>query len=111
MRARAILGTLGPIDARSIGRDSLLAWMLPFPLVMAAILRFGVPALALRLESELGFDLRPYYPLITAYFAVLFAPLLVGMLVGFVLLDERDDETLKALLVTPLPFEQYLAKA
>ncbi len=35
-------------------------------------------------------------------------PTLMGTVVGFLLLDERDDQTLTALLVTPLPLYRYL---
>lgn len=109
MRPAAILRSLGPIDARSVARDSFLAWMVPLPLVLGALLRFALPALVAWGRTELGLDLAPYLPLVVGYFAVLLVPLLVGMVVGFVLLDERDDDTLTALLVTPLPIEGYVA--
>lgn len=37
------------------------------------------------------------------------APDLVGMVIGFLLLDERDTQTLDALRVTPLSMRRYLA--
>ena len=37
------------------------------------------------------------------------APGIVGMVIGFLLLDERDAQTLKALRVTPLSIRRYLA--
>ena len=37
------------------------------------------------------------------------APGIVGMVVGFLLLDERDERTLSALRVTPLSMRRYLA--
>ena len=37
------------------------------------------------------------------------APGMVGMVIGFLLLDERDARTLMALRVTPLSMQQYLA--
>ena len=37
------------------------------------------------------------------------APGIVGMVIGFLLLDERDARTLGALRVTPLSMRQYLA--
>lgn len=33
--------------------------------------------------------------------------LLVGTIFGFMLLDEKDDNTLTAMMVTPVPLEQY----
>jgi fluoroquinolone transport system permease protein len=38
----------------------------------------------------------------------MFTPLLFGMLVGFLLLDEMDNETLKALQVSPMPMATYV---
>jgi fluoroquinolone transport system permease protein len=32
-----------------------------------------------------------------------------GWFFGFVLLDEKDDKTIKAMLVTPMPIRQYMA--
>ncbi len=48
-------------------------------------------------------------PLLAGYVVVALAPLLAGAVVGFLLLDQRDDRTLLALRVTPLPLGAYLA--
>jgi fluoroquinolone transport system permease protein len=109
MRTLAVIRALAPIDAKSIRRDSYLGWVLLIPLGIAALLRWGVPGLTDWLAVSLDFDLAPYYVLITSYAAALMVPLLIGQLLGFLLLDERDDDTLTALLVTPLPLEDYLA--
>jgi len=99
--------SLGPVDARSVLRDSLLQWMLVIPFLPALIVRWGVPALSDWLKLEYGFDLTPYYILIMSFF-LLFIPMLVGVVIGFLLLDERDDRTLTALRVTPLKPADYL---
>jgi fluoroquinolone transport system permease protein len=44
-----------------------------------------------------------------AYFFVLMTPMVFGVVIGFLLLDERDDGTLTALQVTPIPLNSYLA--
>jgi fluoroquinolone transport system permease protein len=36
------------------------------------------------------------------------SPVMFGMVIGFLLLDERDDQTLKALQVTPMTLNNYL---
>jgi fluoroquinolone transport system permease protein len=41
-------------------------------------------------------------------FLVVVMPALVGMVIGFLLLDQRDDQTLAALQVTPLTLNGYL---
>ncbi|MDJ0864765.1 MAG: hypothetical protein QNK03_01570 [Myxococcota bacterium] len=108
MALPAVLRALGPIDLRSIGRESFLWWLLALPVAAAAGLRWGVPALDGWLLRTFAFDFTPYHPLVFAYFVVLFVPMIVGQVVGFRLLDERDDDTLRALLVTPLSLEAYL---
>lgn len=98
---------LGPIDAKSVVRDSLLRWMLLLPIAMALLMRWGVPAVADRLLAEYGFHLETYYTLITS-FMVMISPTFVGVVIGFLLLDQRDDGTLAALQVTPLSLSGYL---
>lgn len=99
--------TSGPIDLKSIRRDDLLAWVMVVPLIVALALRFGTPLLAEWLHEGWAFDLQPYYDLLMSFF-VLMAPSMIGMAVGFLLLDERDDRTLTALAVTPMPLSSYL---
>jgi fluoroquinolone transport system permease protein len=101
------LRALAPIDAKSIGRDPLLRWMILYPLLMAALVRWGVPALTGRLQAVYQFDLSPYYLLLMS-FVVLMTPMLTGMVIGFLLLDEKDARTLTALQVTPLTLNGYL---
>ena len=106
--ATAVIRSLGPIDARSVARDSMLRWLVVVPFFFALAFRWGVPALHAWLAERYGFDLAPYYPLLTS-FLVLMVPTMLGAVVGFLLLDNRDDRTLTALQVTPLTVEGYLA--
>ncbi len=103
---RAIRG-LAPIDAKSVARDPLLRWMVVLPLLMAAVLRFLAPVVTVKLQNQYGFALEPYYALITS-FVTLIAPQLSGVIIGFLLLDQRDDGTLTALQVTPLSLSGFL---
>ncbi|MCL5998698.1 MAG: hypothetical protein M1546_21965 [Chloroflexi bacterium] len=107
MKAVNALKSLGPIDAQSVRRDSFLRWMLLFPFLIALLLRLGVPPLAGWLAAQFNFDVTPYYPLLMSL-VVLFTPMMFGMLIGFLLLDQRDDHTLTALQVTPLTLKGYL---
>jgi fluoroquinolone transport system permease protein len=78
-----------------------------YPLLLAVLIRWGVPPLAARLMAQFQFDLVPYYPLLMS-FVLLMTPMLAGMVIGFLLLDQRDDQTLTALQVTPLTLNGYL---
>ena len=106
--ASAVIRALGPIDVKSVARDSMLRWLIGMPIVFALAFRWGVPALNVWLGERYAFDLTPHYPLLTS-FLVLMVPTLMGSVVGFLLLDQRDDRTLTALQVTPLTVEGYLA--
>ncbi len=107
MKTLAVFRSLGPVDLKNMGRDAMLLWIPVLPLILALVLRIGVPELSLFLRARWGFDLEPYYPLILSNFLML-VPAIGGMVVGFLLLDERDDRVLSALLVTPMPIGGYL---
>jgi len=109
MNAMTAFRILGPIDIRNVARDSSLKWMVFLPLLTALIIRWGLPPLTDRLLEEYGFDLTRYYPVIMSYFVVALCPMIFSTLMGFVLLDERDDQTLTALQVTPLSLNSYFA--
>ncbi len=108
MNVFTVIKALGPIDGRNVRRDSMLRWMLWGPVFIAAAFRFLWPWVVTRVQAQTGLDLRPYAPLIYGYL-VLMCPVIYGMVVGFLLLDERDDHTLTALQVTPLPLIHYAA--
>jgi fluoroquinolone transport system permease protein len=90
--------SLGPVDARNVGRDPLLAWIGVAPLVMA---------LAYRLIADFV-DAGRYEVLLASTF-VTAAPGIVGMVAGFLLLDERDDGVLTAIAVAPVSRLTFIA--
>jgi fluoroquinolone transport system permease protein len=103
----SILRTLALADARLLGRDPLLKWVLGLPVGLALLLRVLIPRTQEVLIAN-GFDMVPYFPLVMGGY-LMTAPGIVGMVIGFLLLDERDARTLSALRVTPLSMRQYLA--
>jgi fluoroquinolone transport system permease protein len=107
MNTIKIFNVLGPVDLKNIRRDSLLAWILVLPIILALGTRVAMPPLTIWLQERFAFDLTPYYPLLLSTF-ILLAPGMSGLVTGFLLLDERDDRTLTALLVTPMPLNGYL---
>jgi fluoroquinolone transport system permease protein len=78
------------------------------PLGLAVAARWLFPPAIERLSSLLPFDLQTLYPQLMGYVLLLLAPVICGAVVGFMLLDQRDDNTLTALRVTPLPIASYL---
>jgi fluoroquinolone transport system permease protein len=100
---------LGAMDRRTVTRDPLLRGLLLSPLVLALVVRWVMPPVTARLQVALGVDLVPLYEPILGYALLTLVPILAGTVVGFLLLDQRDDGTLTALRVTPLPLGSYLA--
>lgn len=94
-------------DSRLLWRDPLLGWVLLLPLALALLIRVVLPGIRAALLAA-GFDFTPYAALIMGGY-LMTAPGIVGMVIGFLLLDERDARTLSALRVTPLAMPQYLA--
>lgn len=109
MNALRLIKSLGPIDAMSVRRDPLLRWIVVLPLLIALVVRFFLPVMIGRLEDSLHLGFGTFYQVVAGYALLITAPVLCGMVIGFLLLDERDDRTLLALRVTPLPFSNYLA--
>jgi fluoroquinolone transport system permease protein len=103
-----IFKTLGAGDFKAIKRDSMLSWLVLMPVILALLIRILVPRLTVWLFETWNFDLTPFYPVIMSAVFILAAPVMFGFIIGFLLLDERDDGTLTALQVTPLTLNRYL---
>jgi len=91
-------------DLKNIRRDSLLIYMLVIPWVMVLLVRLVVPWAA----RSYPLPLEPYYPLLISFFFILQFPVLFGLLFGLLFLDEKDDQVLVALRVTPVSAERYV---
>jgi fluoroquinolone transport system permease protein len=107
MTTAAALRSLGAIDARNVARDPMLRWIAVFTPAIGLLFRFAVPRVADRLHQQFGFDLVAYYPLLMSVLPLVAAGM-IGTVIGFLLLDQRDDQTLTALMVTPLSLADYL---
>lgn len=108
MKGTAVFKALGPIDVRNVGRDEMLRWMVFLPLLLALLIRFGWPPLVRQLYASYQFDLSPYTTLLMSFLTI-GIPAVFGMVIGFLLLDERDEGSLIGLQVTPLSLNNYLA--
>jgi fluoroquinolone transport system permease protein len=107
MRTAAAFRSLGAIDAHNVARDSMLRWIAFFTPAFGLLFRFAAPPVADALRRQFNFDLVAYYPLLMSFLPLIVAGM-IGTVVGFLLLDQRDDQTLTALLVTPLSLGDYL---
>jgi fluoroquinolone transport system permease protein len=100
---RALLRT----DLRKLARDPVLLVGALLPVVLAVVLRVGVPALEQALAESAGFDLGPHRTTIVAG-AMVISVMMSGWIVGFMLLEERTQQMLPALGVTPLTRRGFL---
>lgn len=96
------LAAFGRNDLRNVRRDSILLVVVIGPFIYAAVV-WLVPSLTDYAATTHGFDLVPYYPVISSAFQVLGPLMLLGAMCGFLLLEDKDQHTLAALRVTPVP--------
>jgi fluoroquinolone transport system permease protein len=100
------LRVLAPNDLRLIWRDGfLLLLMLVLPLACLGF-RWAVPYLA-ELVAE-WVALSSYHGLILGFFLVGQQPIMLGVVIGILFIEERDEGTLLALQVTPLSLRSFL---
>lgn len=93
-------------DGRQMLRDPMMAFVFAGPPLLWAALRFGAPAAIGLAEAYTHQDLSSYTGLILC-FAALLVPLLMGMVTGLVLLDERDEGLIQWYAVSPLTKKGY----
>lgn len=74
------------------------------PLALGAFARLGLPLVGRRYPSV---DLSLHLPVVLA-FLVAFPPYVYGFVVGFLVLEDREQGTLSALLTSPLARDGYL---
>ncbi|MGM0462718.1 MAG: hypothetical protein ACQEQ4_09920 [Fibrobacterota bacterium] len=96
---------LGSSLIKSIFRDSFMLLILGIPLFMATLFRFVIPIAQGYLIDY--FDLSDHY-IFATLFILTMAPMMSGMVIGFNLLDDRDENILTYMSVTPIRKEGYL---
>jgi fluoroquinolone transport system permease protein len=94
-------------DLKNIRRDPMLMMVTIAPIIITALILFGFPALAELLRAKLNFNLDTFYPFACVVMLPLI-PMMFGMVYGFMLLDERDENMLAYFSVTPLGKTGYL---
>ncbi len=94
-------------DRKNIVRDPTYLFLLAAPLLIGLLLRLGVPFLITFAEEKFAIDLSPYREYIYAFFLQL-PSFLAGIMVGMLLLEERDEGVLSAWAATPLGRGGYI---
>ncbi len=99
--------TLMRAESRSMKNDPILVITLLVPVLIILFFRFGYPIFEAWLRTSSGFDLNGYRVLMLSILALI-TPMMVGMLTGFMLLDDKEDHVLEYIAITPLNPAVYL---
>ena len=83
----------------------VLSLMVPF--ILWALMQFLFPFLEGLVMEQWSVDISPYYRQAGTFFLMLI-PMMMGMVYGFILLDERDVGIITAISVTPTGKSGYL---
>lgn len=97
--------SLSQSEFKKIFRDPFLSFIFALPLLIALLYRIIIPIVRKLLINY--FDLADYYSLIMIFLMML-SPMLFGWVIGFSLLDDRDEDLLAFMSITPLQKEGYL---
>ncbi|MCH9685579.1 MAG: hypothetical protein K0V04_29380 [Deltaproteobacteria bacterium] len=114
MPSFATVRLLARNDVRLIARDKMLVTMAVFIVVMGVATRYALPAIDTALANggvmpsdTVTLRFSDTFPMFVAFIALWQAANIPGVLFGFILLGEKEDQTLQALRVTPLPLRVY----
>ncbi|WP_078344742.1 fluoroquinolone transporter permease [Mycobacteroides chelonae] len=104
--ARAFMA-FGRNDIRGTFRDPLLVMLTIAPVLWTTGVAVLTPMFTRMLAERYNFDLVPYYPLVLTGFLLLTSIIVPGGIAAFLVLEERDADTLTALRVTPVPLSTF----
>jgi len=95
-------------DFKLLKGDPMLYMIMTVPFILWALMQFLVPWIIDLSMQNWKLDLSPYYQQAGTFF-VLLIPMMIGMVYGFILLDERDGGIITAISVTPTGKLGYLS--
>ncbi|MCK4989173.1 MAG: hypothetical protein KAS29_01755 [Bacteroidales bacterium] len=96
-----------PYDYKMLKGDPMLILSLMVPFILWALMHFLFPFLDALVMNQWSVDISPFYKQAGTFFLMLI-PMMMGMVYGFILLDERDVGIITAISVTPTGKSGYL---
>ena len=87
-------------DYIQIRKDPLLILSSVVPVIIWGLIKFGFPLVQEIIFSQLNYDIGIHY-FQTVVFFIPLIPMMLGMVYGFMLLDERDEGIITSISVTP----------
>jgi hypothetical protein len=94
-------------DLKQIMRDPIMAALMLAPLFLIAVFKLIVVLLVPFILTRTGFDASPYMDYVFV-FVIMMCGALLGIVTGFMMIDERDGHISELMSVTPLGREGYL---
>jgi fluoroquinolone transport system permease protein len=94
-------------DLKQLFREPMMALLFMLPLFMAPLFKLILTFLVPFMQRFIQFDIQDYYSYILS-FMLLFVPGMLGVVMGFMLLDDKDGKTIELLSITPLGRKGYL---
>ncbi|MGF1586118.1 MAG: hypothetical protein ACFCUM_12385 [Bacteroidales bacterium] len=99
--------TLFKNDIKQIVRDPIMTLLLFAPLLLILVFKLLELFLVPYLAAKAGFDIMPWLPYVLS-FVLLMSSGMLGIVTGFMMLDERDGNISQLLEITPLGRSGYL---
>ena len=96
-----------PYDYKLLKGDPMLILSMMVPFILWALMHLLFPFLEVLFMNQWSVDISPYYRQAGTFFLMLI-PMMMGMVYGFILLDERDEGIITAISVTPTSKSGYL---
>ncbi len=94
-------------DYKLLRGDPMLLLSMAVPFILWALMQFLLPWVIDLVKMKWELDLSVYYGQAGIFFLMLI-PMMMGMVYGFILLDERDGGIITAISVTPTGKTGYL---
>jgi len=94
-------------DVKLLKGDPMLMLSMAVPFILWALMQFLIPWVIEVVMGQWNVDLSIYYRPAGTFFMMLI-PMMMGMVYGFILLDERDGGIITAISVTPTGKSGYL---
>ncbi|WP_040729689.1 hypothetical protein [Paenibacillus dendritiformis] len=96
-------------DLLHMGRDPMMLFIVTAPALLIAAMAYGVPWTAALLERRAGIHLMEHAGILSGI-GLLLIPLVIGVMAGLLMLDERDERVLHYYAATPLRKSGYLLR-
>ena len=95
-------------DLRRLVRDQFMVGAALFIVLISVAMRFALPAIDATLRESGGFELAAYFPLFASYNAFAIGSVMTGLILGVLLLENREQGTISALMVSPMSMRRFL---